>query len=70
MFLVVYLEEEIKSNLIFPLLPKKDTSLFVAGLFVVYFDQLSGAACTQKLVKTFFSAVFKLFCSFQTFFSE
>ena len=28
-------------------------------LCVVYFDQLSGAARTQKLVKTFFSAVFQ-----------
>ena len=28
---------------------------------VVYFDQLSGAACTRKLVKTFFSAVFQPF---------
>ena len=29
---------------------------------VVYFDQLSGAACTRKLVETPFFAVFKLFC--------
>ena len=28
---------------------------------VVYFDQLLGAACTQKLVETFFSAVFLTF---------
>ena len=28
---------------------------------VVYFDQLSVAACTQKLVKLLFSAVFNLF---------
>ena len=27
-------------------------------LSVVYFDQLLGAACTQKLVETFFSAIF------------
>ena len=36
---------------------------------VVYFDQLSGAARTLKLVKILFSAVFNIFCSFQTFFS-
>ena len=36
---------------------------------VVYFDQLLGAARTQKLVKILFSVVFNLFCSFQTFFS-
>ena len=29
--------------------------------FVVYFDQLSGAACTRKLVETFFKAVFQPF---------
>ena len=32
----------------------------------MYFDQLLGAAGRN----TFFSAVFKLFCSFQTFFSN
>ena len=37
---------------------------------VVYFDQLSGAGCTRKLAKTLFSAVFNLFSSFKTFFSE
>ena len=37
---------------------------------VVYFDQLLGAARTQKLVELLFSAVFNLFCSFQTFFSD
>ena len=31
---------------------------------VVYFDQLLGAAHTQKLVETFFSAVFQLFFFF------
>ena len=35
---------------------------------VVYFDQLLGAC--QKLVELLFSAVFKLFCSFFTFFSD
>ena len=36
---------------------------FLAVLYtlVVYFDQLSGAARTQKLIKTFFSAVFQPF---------
>ena len=29
---------------------------------VVYFDQLLGAAHTQKMVETFFSAVFQPFC--------
>ena len=38
-------------------------------LLVVYFDQLLGAACTQKLIELLFSVVFNLFCSFQTFFS-
>ena len=28
----------------------------------MYFDQLLGAAHTQKLVETFFSPVFNLFC--------
>ena len=37
---------------------------------VVYFDRLLGAACTQKLVELLYSAVFILFCSFQTFFSD
>ena len=37
---------------------------------VVYFDQLSGAGHTQKVVKQLFPAVFNLFCSFQTFFSD
>ena len=37
---------------------------------VVYFDQLSGTACTQKLVKLLFSVIYKLFCSFITFFSN
>ena len=38
--------------------------------FVVYFDQFLGAARTQKLVKKLFSAIFNLFCSFQSFFSD
>ena len=29
---------------------------------VVYFDQLSGAACTRKLVELLFTAIFNLFC--------
>ena len=37
---------------------------------VVYFDQLLGAVSTQKLVKLLFPALFNLFCSFQTFFSD
>ena len=37
---------------------------------VVYFDQLLDAACTQKLVETFFQPFFNLFCSFQSFFSD
>ena len=37
---------------------------------VVYFDQLLGAVRTQKLAKTFFSAIFNLFCSFFSFFSD
>ena len=41
-----------------------------AKLGVVYFDQLLGAARTRKLVKILFWAVFNLFCSFQTFFSD
>ena len=36
----------------------------------MYFDQLSGAAGTQKLVKTPFLIVFNLFCLFHTFFSD
>ena len=40
------------------------------GAIVVYFDQLSGACSTWMLVKLLFSAVFNLFCSFQTFFSD
>ena len=36
----------------------------------MYFDQLLSAALTQKLVELLFSAVFKLFCSFYTFFSD
>ena len=35
---------------------------------IMYVDQLSGAACTRKLVKTLFWAVFDIFCSFQMFF--
>ena len=31
------------------------------GLGVVYFDQLLGAARTQRLVETFFSAIFQPF---------
>ena len=34
-------------------------------LDVVYFDQLSGAACTRKLVNILFSAVFNLFLLFK-----
>ena len=37
---------------------------------VVYFDQLWGAVHTQQLVETLFWAVFNLFCSFQTVFSD
>ena len=37
---------------------------------VVHFDQLSGTARTRKLLELLFSAVFKLFCSFFTFFSD
>ena len=37
---------------------------------VVYFDQLSGAACSLKLVEILFFAVFNVFCTFQTFFSD
>ena len=36
----------------------------------MYFDQLLGAAHTRKLIELLFSAVFKLFCSFPTFFSD
>ena len=36
----------------------------------MYFDQLLGAAPTQKLAELLFSAIFKLFCSFWTFFSD
>ena len=38
--------------------------------YVVYFDQLSGAAPTRKLVNILFWAIFNLFCSFQMFFCE
>ena len=43
---------------------KSEQFKMVVGLdcsinFVVYFDQLLGAAHTQKLVETFFSAVFQ-----------
>ena len=34
---------------------------------VVYLDQLSGAAHTQKLVKLLFSAIFHLFVHFKPF---
>ena len=41
---------------------------------VVYFDQLSGAESTRKLVETFFSAVFRpflfFFVDFRPFFSD
>ena len=37
---------------------------------VVYLDQLSGAARTQKLVEILFFSRFQPFCSFQTFFSD
>ena len=37
---------------------------------VVYFKQLLGDACTQKLVETFFQPFFNLFRSFQSFFSD
>ena len=43
---------------------------FSQNLTVVYFDQLSGAGLTQKLVKILFPAVFNLFPTFKTFFSE
>ena len=47
------------------------TKLTVCGnSVVVYFDQLSGACSTRKLVETFFQPFFDLFCSFQTFFSD
>ena len=36
----------------------------------MYFDQLLGAARTRKLIELLFSAVFNLFCSFPTFFSD
>ena len=39
-------------------------------LYVVYFDQLLGAAHIQKLVELLFSAVFNLFYSFKTFLSD
>ena len=42
----------------------------IYAVTVVYFDQLSGAAGTRKLVKQLCSAVFILFCSFWTFFSD
>ena len=41
---------------------------YIRALIVVYFDQLSGAERTQKLVETFFKPFFNLFCSFQSFF--
>ena len=45
--------------------------LWVAIWFVVYFDQLSDGARTQKLVETFFFCHFStFFCSFQSFFSD
>ena len=37
------------------------------SMSVVYFDQPLGAAHSQKLVELLFSAIFNLFCSFQTF---
>ena len=37
----------------------------VLSMIAVYFDQLSGAACTQKLVETLFSVV-----HFQMFFVD
>ena len=36
-------------------------------LYVVYFDQLWGAACTQELVETFFQPFFNLFAHFKAF---
>ena len=36
----------------------------------VYLDQLFGAVCTHKQVEILCFAVFNLFCSFQTFFSD
>ena len=39
-------------------------------LGVVYFDQLLGAARTQKMFATFFQPFFKLFFSFQNFFGD
>ena len=42
----------------------------LGGAVVVYFDQLSGAVCTWKLVKPFFQPFFNLFCSFQSLFSD
>ena len=39
-------------------------------LDVVYFNQLSGAAHTQKLAELLFSAILNLFCYFKTFFSD
>ena len=39
-------------------------------LYVVYFYQLLGTACTQKLVKTFFSAVFQPFLIISHLFSD
>ena len=40
------------------------------NLNVVYFDQLVGAARTQKLVKTFFSAIFEPHYSNQSVFEH
>ena len=37
---------------------------------VVYFDQLSGAVCIQKLFETIFLAVSTFFCRFYMFFGE
>ena len=44
--------------------------LVVSCMTVVYFARLLGAARTQILVELLFSAVFNLFCSFQTIFSD
>ena len=40
---------------------------FFRWSLVVYFDQLSSAVCTRKLVKRLFSAVFNLFLLFEQF---
>ena len=52
------------------LLVKIGWYIWLVWLAIVYFNQLLGAVRTQKLFKQLFSAVFNLFCSFKTYFSE